>query len=1582
MAYGSTARSRDWRQSETHTMGRSGKWLARSLWTLALVTLTVLLVLWVWWIWPPKRIPTRLVIVQPHSNSLFLPPVPLPSDDALGESWWKEMFPEEAGIDVEVYSDPHRDEKTFSYLQAHLNERDADDENLILYVAGSAIAKPMDGAATSIPAIVCDDHLKDGVEHLYPVEELLDKIVLVPAPFKLVVLDLAPISCDPRSGALANDFASQLVDLVGNEKYSNANLWVYAACGPAEKSYLSSQFGASVFGHFVVQGLLGEADQSEPGEDGRGVVDLRELGSYVHDRVGDWCVEHGLSRQNQTPLLIEGGHRVRDTHDKVPETRLISVASKPHSDEDDEGDANVDSSNSDASQADSPDSKPAPETERKDVKAPPPSDSGSNPDTSGSPKKAAPDNSDKQTPPDDVAESGSPGSETGETTPQTSGNSPSNDAESATEKTDESAGPSPAESPDEPEIAVKGLLKLLADAWRTRDAFAARSSPLEATEYAPVAWRRLNERLLGIEQRIRYGCLSEQSELEHELQALARGTEDDWDWIKSLRDNPQTKLAADDLAALAQLYPEVRDAIRIERQALDAAPYYVRWHGNNSFRYASRHESYDQVKALLLDLSDLRQEIAEFQELMAASEADRDWAAIDSCRKGIERASQNLQRHRGNLERSMQRECERILEDVESGRPTKDHLFSIDNLLCTPLLPWRQRISLLQAIDKINLDGIAPHSSRPPPTAREIWKRYGEQAALESRLAGLMDAGFLDFSDPGDFLTANDFAPQAEAWGKFHVVGASLREFYAKLPPGDVDDGHHLSELAVRLADARDADRYKKIGSEEFLKATLPSVEFVEAPKDSLAIIMPAEFELDRAEEWKLFEVQVVATGGWAGEASIRLRYRPDQIEVQGPKGAAVPQTVQLKDGQAESLLLEIRSTPGADLRGNAKLTLHVDQGSRKKPGEVLIHVAPENRIELIADRIKDRMQEGAEERQSRRGDVILCRVFPEGDPEKPRQTEFVFRLLNWSRRARNVSLQLWALPEDTSPDDRKFAVLEGPRDAYGATLPGFEPLTEKLKLKLTAEDAPQRFQIPEPSEETPSGDAKPETASERAPKKETQEPTKEEPKEATGPELFDVSRGVLCVIEDDDDEEKVWKTWVRFVPIPPRRYLRPEVAYRREATKGEVEIKATAVDRQDDFCPPISSKFPVTITWQIPNQEIEKQVVSGIIEAPGTSSPVLRALINPDPFRDVEVVLNVDGYPRAFVYPFNTGRDISKVPEDLKFNSGRIHIRSPLPEAAYRPDAAPFRLQFEVDAPNESFNAFDDVVDLVEVGIDFDGDHKLGASERQATYDDDRRIVVKCEGLTPEGTLSTRARISDFAVDLDPKGRRGSLSLCAQLRLGGKIFAPTCVDILVDETSPKFKIVLSPREPLPGEELKITAEPEDRGGIQRVEFARDKNWNDKFDDGELIEPILDKAPWSMPYPLDEKEFVAGTRYRILGRAYDRAGNESKVATAEFTVRPAMKGNGSGNDKPKTGTIVGHLTRPGKKSGSLWSSGKCLGEPVEVDWATGEFVLENVPIGATKSFEFSAMSYRPWHGKKDVTLDSERKEVFIPMTEQ
>ena len=166
---------------------------------------------------------------------------------------------------------------------------DRKEDQVIIYLAQPG------GADEQGNAFIFDE---SGVK--VPFAKLLERLKAIPKR-KLLVVDATQTASDWQHGILVNNFASGLQKL-DKEISEDPNLLILCASAPGQRSWVSEEFGRSIFTHFVLEGLTGAA---APGD--RDAIYVSDLFAYVSNHIPNWVQRNRADSQRpftQTPLLF------------------------------------------------------------------------------------------------------------------------------------------------------------------------------------------------------------------------------------------------------------------------------------------------------------------------------------------------------------------------------------------------------------------------------------------------------------------------------------------------------------------------------------------------------------------------------------------------------------------------------------------------------------------------------------------------------------------------------------------------------------------------------------------------------------------------------------------------------------------------------------------------------------------------------------------------------------------------------------------------------------------------------------------------------------------------------------------------------------------------------------------------------------------------------------------------------------------------------------------------------------------------------------------------------------------------------
>jgi hypothetical protein len=247
----------------------------------ALASVVVLLVLGLPYLRPPARCRLVPLCLNAHDDPLLHGPA-WRGQDAAGLA--------EGGFFGAVSEPPAR--LTRAALEQELTSLARHRQNVVVYLAGLARLD----AAGHIHLLPADADLDEPATWL-PLARVLEALA-GRSHRHLLLLDLeAPVD-DPRTGVVRDDLAAALPAEL--EAVPDAHRLVLSARDAVQQSWASEVLGRSAFGHYVEEGLRGQADAS-----GDGRVSARELARFVRSRVDRWARQARQARQ--TPVLFGEG---------------------------------------------------------------------------------------------------------------------------------------------------------------------------------------------------------------------------------------------------------------------------------------------------------------------------------------------------------------------------------------------------------------------------------------------------------------------------------------------------------------------------------------------------------------------------------------------------------------------------------------------------------------------------------------------------------------------------------------------------------------------------------------------------------------------------------------------------------------------------------------------------------------------------------------------------------------------------------------------------------------------------------------------------------------------------------------------------------------------------------------------------------------------------------------------------------------------------------------------------------------------------------------------------------------------------
>jgi hypothetical protein len=373
-----------------------------------------------------------------------------------------------------------------------------------------------------------------------------------------------------------------------------------------------------------------------------------------------------------------------------------------------------------------------------------------------------------------------------------------------------------------------------------------------------------------------------------------------------------------------------------------------------------------------------------------------------------------------------------------------------------------------------------------------------------------------------------------------------------------------------------------------------------------------------------------------------------------------------------------------------------------------------------------------------------------------------------------------------------------------------------------------------------------------------------------------DVTQGLALVVCDakNKEPEPKWIQLFDFSPLRPRRYLEPTVHYDAEEGKLQIEI-ALAADRD---LPPCSQKEPIRLTMAV--RDAAGRDVNALPQAgtglrgqtkallfPARPRDTLYAPIRFDSSRLLQVELNVDDYPRAFLY--EVGRQKVTNQRDL----WRIQITDPPrdPVRALQPRET-LPVKFRVDAPEDSFfssGGHARAADVVQLDI---FDEQRPETTRTRQFYSDRQVQIDLLESDAEGEMKVFAKTADFAIDdLDAHGLENVLAkIHAQVLRDRQPRDEDSVRVILDGMPPEFDVSLLSDRVAKGKDIQVVANViRTLSDMKQFEFGFQGDAEKQFKDKTKSVMTVSR---SASVVLPGKDLDPG-EYTVLVRAENKAGN-------------------------------------------------------------------------------------------------------------
>ena len=1507
--------------------------------------LTILLVgllVYIWWPSPHLRV-AGLVIDE--LASFASPPIAFAGED---QAALKELCQTSRNsydlLDIQQSA-------SFSSLPDKLaklaNARDV----AVLYVAAHGAS--LEGK----PVILCSDYDPRQEAGRYPFQELVKSFNDCKAQTRLLVLDTGRLEVDLGGGMLLNEFPEMIKAEVSKPEVP-ANLWVIVANSFLEQSLVSRPDRRSAFNYFFCHGLRGEADKPGFGNNDS-TVDLNELANYLKNQVSTWARDSTGGLLTQTPMILQGGKGVVTdipsiyiTHRlSAPEPAVAPGQTAKSSDPKAKPTVGIAAAMlspaillAQAGVQDAPAASPPL----------PPAAAANSPagKTDGAPTTAAP-----STPPT-AADAQAPPSANAPGTPAAPADAkaPAASAEPAKQTTDGSTAKAPAQAKaarppgagESPETAAAGppdplatLRQELDKQRKIAEARGKRSATNRWTpaDFAPHLWHAIEDRLADCEARLDAGVNFASGE------AIARtgqriGELDQlWGKIDSRQHdymNPNLGRAHASLEANAN----VRAAIQARNDLLNRLPRYIRFYTNPAL-----HRSLSDFGANLKDACDQLRELRDVMERPVADPAvkltEADQAKVQQWFAKMGNLGISLSKIESSLEDSIVNTANEVIADSKiRGTVNRQALETrrLEALLDSQLLAGETRQSVIDALRRLEkpFNKVEPWTS--VSLASDGWQRVADRGVLELKLIELVreapsgNTKAPALSSQSDVFKRIPTAPKdiVTQCAKYTGFGMEVAKAYAQLPKAIETNAQkkpsfpylRRAETQMHLVPGRDAEAVDKLLTRphtNFLAELgipeIPVKDFLTATMnlpDTNSANIP-QLKLNTPEVFEPLTFMVQGTPQPLKELRAELKFDGKLLEVATLEGRSLRSGEELKttsksERSAEiALQVKARSPTAAP----TQLALLLDSGDIHYEAKVEVLIPKQSRLELV---IKGDTAKTWELPDATRSPTVVhgaLRPFPnvwvDGKPKGG--TNYRIWVHNSAKRKRDLKYRLVALPCEKGdlPRTAEFPWIGEPR------LPsGIQTIVPEEDLSL-----PPEGEIPLPFAPTPKANTPPSVPA--APEGENTPPP--EPG-------MPIEGGLIAIFRDPANSTEEW-IWLEVDVLHPDEYLsEPKVIY-----DGETERIDVSVSPQDAADLPAEG---TEITLQVPPSVTGKKVLRGVLQ-PERPDRIPPLYANVPAQRDLKlrIALDVDGYPRAFIYDVICSGGRGVVPRQVR-NFYELQFMKPDDQELF-PAIPKLPVQLLVDFPPR-----DEVESAYACRL------LINETQTAEFFHDRRRRVWLLKPQVP-GEITLQTAVDDLQVEVRTvEFKNDEVTITSELWFAN--LDGTSADrieraqrtVRIDAVNPDIRASDDGRLEFRGEQeqvLLVRFRVIDTNPIKKVQVAFGQI------DGVLQGPVEATQVGTDEYqalmPTVGKS--AGT-YQLHAQATDAAGNVCSPVrmTAYITARASPKSDTKTNDLSGTVVIGGQAARGIQMS---------LVGPISATTASGEngsYKFTEVPAGAYK----------------------------------
>ena len=277
-------------------------------------------------------------------------------------------------------------------------------------------------------------------------------------------------------------------------------------------------------------------------------------------------------------------------------------------------------------------------------------------------------------------------------------------------------------------------------------------------------------------------------------------------------------------------------------------------------------------------------------------------------------------------------------------------------------------------------------------------------------------------------------------------------------------------------------------------------------------------------------------------------------------------------------------------------------------------------------------------------------------------------------------------------------------------------------------------------------------------------------------PQREAIPHGLILMIKNLDSKGVTVKP-IQFLTQRPRKFIRPTVSY--NAVEERLKVVVKAVDPNN--MPP----KPVQILGRLPSFDIESldAKLEGTLSPPSWETHLsvnLPKSSEPQPF-----YLDIEGYPRAFIYEIKAIRTVRNIAE----TNDRIRIRivEPLSQTVFSDETTEVPIKIHADGPIGGFTSIDDGLIY---GFDINQD-RIFRDEATFGQQSDRNVMCYLDSLGPSGKARISSEVGDLELNLPSSNLpNGRANLLAKLSFNQTNQWSEPVEIIMDRQAPKIQSV------------------------------------------------------------------------------------------------------------------------------------------------------------------------------------------------